>query len=166
MPASVPFRPTSDVCDAHDDDGAPLPQIITERFVSLGGRMEFAGEVSTVKAFEDNSVVKDAIAEPGHGRVLVVDGGGSLRRSMVGGNVAAEAAGNGWAGFVVYGAVRDTHELEATDIGVFALGTVPRKTEKHGVGNRDVAVTFGGVTISAGDRIYCDRDGVVVLPPA
>ena len=115
MPASVPFRPTSDVCDAHDDDGAPLPRIITERFVSLGGRMEFAGEVSTVKAFEDNSVVKDAIAEPGHGRVLVVDGGGSLRRSMVGGNVAAEAAGNGWAGFVVYGAVRDTHELEATD---------------------------------------------------
>ena len=102
MPEQVPFRPTSDVCDAHDDDGGPEPQILTERFVSLGGRSEFAGVVSTVKAHEDNSVVKDAIAEPGDGRVLVIDGGGSLRRSMVGGNVAAEAAGNGWAGFVVY----------------------------------------------------------------
>ena len=166
MSGSVPFRPTSDVCDDHDDNGAPAPRIVTERFVSLGGRNGFAGVVSTVKAFEDNSVVKEAIAEPGEGRVLVIDGGGSMRRSMVGGNVAAEAAGNGWAGFVVYGAVRDTHELEATDIGLFALGTVPRKTEKLGVGARDVAVTFGGVTFEPGDRIYCDRDGVVVLPPA
>ncbi|MDG1365691.1 MAG: ribonuclease E activity regulator RraA [Acidimicrobiales bacterium] len=166
MTESVPFRPTSDVCDDHDDYDGPLPQILTERFVSLGGRSGFAGVVSTVKAFEDNSVVKDAITEPGEGRVLVIDGGGSLRRSMVGGNVATEAAGNGWAGFVVYAAVRDTHELQATDIGVFALGRVPRKTEKHGVGKRDVPVTFGGATISPGDRIYCDSDGVVVLPPA
>lgn len=165
MPESVPFRPTSDVCDDHDDNGAPLPQTLTERFVSLGGQSGFAGIVSTVKAFEDNSVVKDAISEAGDGRVLVIDGGGSMRRSMVGGNVAAEAARNGWAGFVVYGAVRDTRELEATDIGVFALGTVPRKTEKHGIGSRDVPVTFAGATISPGDRIYCDRDGVVVLPP-
>lgn len=165
MPQAVPFRPTSDVCDDHDDGDGPPPRIVTERFVSLGGRSTFAGEVSTVKAFEDNSVVKEAIAEPGSDRVLVIDGGGSMRRSMVGGNVAAEAAANGWAGFVVYGAVRDTHELEVTDIGVFALGTVPRKTEKHGVGARDVEVTFGGVTIVPGDRIYCDRDGVVLLPP-
>jgi len=166
MPESEPFRPTADVCDEHDDHGGPLPQIVAERFLSLGGRDGFAGVVSTVKALDDNSLVKVAVAEPGGGRVLVIDGGGSMQRSMVGGNVAAEAADNGWAGFVVYGAVRDSHELAATDIGVFALGTVPRKTEKHGIGTRDEPVTLGGVTINAGDRIYCDRDGVVVLPPA
>ena len=166
MPESVPFRPTADVCDEHDDHGGPLPQIVAERFLSLGGRDGFAGVVSTVKALDDNSLVKEAVAEPGGGRVLVIDGGGSMQRSMVGGNVAAEAAGNGWAGFVVYGAVRDTHELATTDIGVFALGAVPRRTEKHGAGTRDVPVTFGGAKISPGDRVYCDRDGVIVLPPA
>ncbi len=156
----IEFRPTSDVCDDHDD-----AQIVTERFVSLGGHTTVAGVVATVKAHEDNSMVKEAVAEAGDGRVLVVDGGGSLRRSMVGGNVAAEAAANGWAGIVVHGAVRDTHELRETAIAVLALGTVPRKTEKLGVGQRDVAVTFGGVTIHPGDHLYADLDGVVILRP-
>ncbi len=156
----IEFRPTSDVCDDHDD-----AQIVTERFVSLGGHTTVAGVVATVKAHEDNSMVKEAVAEAGDGRVLVVDGGGSLRRSMVGGNVAAEAAANGWAGIVVHGAVRDTHELQETAIAVLALGTVPRKTEKLGVGQRDVAVTFGGVTIHPGDHLYADLDGVVILRP-
>lgn len=160
MPEPVPFRPTSDVCDDHDTTVA----ILTERFLSLGGRDGIAGPAVTLKVFEDNSLVKDAVAEPGSGRVLVVDGGGSLRRSLVGGNVASEAAANGWAGFVVSGAVRDTLELGATDIGVFALGTVPRKTEKHGIGDRDVPVTFAGVTIHPGDHVYADHDGIVVLP--
>lgn len=160
MPEPVSFRPTSDVCDDHDDTVA----ILTERFVSLGGRGGIAGVAVTLKVFEDNSMVKDAVTEPGAGRVLVVDGGGSLRRSLVGGNVAAEAAANGWAGFVIRGAVRDTLELQATDIGVFALGTAPRKTEKLGIGDRDVAVTFAGVTIRPGDHVYADHDGVVVLP--
>ena len=158
---TIDFRPTSDVCDDHDDAA-----ICTLEFRSLGGRAEMAGEVSTVKAHEDNSLVKDAVAEPGEGRVLVIDGGGSMRRSMVGGNVAAEAAANGWAGVLVNGAVRDTLELQATDLAVHALGTVPRKTEKHGVGQRDVAVTFGGVTIHPGDHLYADLDGVVVVRPA
>lgn len=156
--ASLPFRPTSDVCDDHDE-----AMIVTERFVSLGGAPHVAGLASTVKAHEDNSMVKEAVAEPGDGRVLVVDGGGSMRRSMVGGNVAAEAAQNGWAGIVVYGAVRDTVELRDTAIAVFALGTVPRKTEKHGVGQRDIPVTFGGVTVAPGDSVYADPDGIVVL---
>ena len=155
---ALAFRPTSDVCDDHDE-----ALILTERFVSLGGRSEAAGVIATVKAHEDNSMVKEAVAEPGEGRILVVDGGGSLRRSMVGGNVAAEAAGNGWAAIVVYGAVRDTVELESTDIAVLALGTVPRKTDKLGMGQRDIAVTFGGVTMHPGDHLYLDPDGVVVL---
>ncbi|MEO0493990.1 MAG: ribonuclease E activity regulator RraA [Actinomycetota bacterium] len=158
MAEPIPFRPTSDVCDDHDD-----AEIITERFISLGGAPHAAGRAATVKAHEDNSMVKDAVAEPGAGRVLVVDGGGSLRRSMVGGNVAAEAAANGWAAIIVYGAVRDTVELRDTAIAVFALGTVPRKTDKLGMGQRDVPVSFGGVTISPGDAVYVDPDGVVVL---
>ena len=106
MAESIAFRPTSDVCDDHDD-----AQIVNERFVSLGGAPHAAGLASTVKAYEDNSKVKEAVAEPGEGRVLVVDGGGSMRRSMVGGIVATEAAANGWAAIIVYGAVRDTVEL-------------------------------------------------------
>ncbi|MEM9464504.1 MAG: ribonuclease E activity regulator RraA [Actinomycetota bacterium] len=156
----IDFRPTSDVCDDHDDAA-----IVTLTFRSLGGRDEMAGEVVTVKAHEDNSLVKEAVAEDGTGKILVIDGGGSMRRSMVGGNVAAEAAGNGWVGILVHGAVRDTLELQGTAIGLHALGTVPRKTEKHGVGQRDVAVTFGGVTIHPGDHLYADLDGVVVLRP-
>ncbi|MEM9518070.1 MAG: ribonuclease E activity regulator RraA [Actinomycetota bacterium] len=152
-------RPTADICDDHDDAA-----ILTTDFRSYGGRSDMAGTVVTVKAHEDNSLVKHAVAEPGEGRVLVVDGGGSMRRSMVGGNVAAEAAANGWAGFVVYAAVRDTVELAGTDIGLFALGTVPRKTEKHGVGQRDIPVTFGGVTINPGDHLYADADGIVIVP--
>ena len=136
MAESIAFRPTSDVCDDHDD-----AQIVTERFLSLAVP-HAAGPASTVKAHEDNSKVKEAVAEPGEGRVLVVDGGGSMRRSMVGGNVAAEAAANGWAAIIVYGAVRDTVELRDTAIAVFALGTVPRKTEKLGEGRRDVVVTL------------------------
>ena len=155
---TIEFRPTSDICDDHDD-----ALILTERYLSLGGRSTAAGVVATVKAHEDNSLVKEAVAEPGDRRILVVDGGGSLRRSMVGGNVAAEAADNGWAGILVHGAVRDTLELRATDILVLALGTVPRKTEKLGAGQRDVPVTFAGVTIRPGDRLYADADGVVVL---
>lgn len=157
---SIEFRPTSDVCDDHDDAA-----IVTLVFRSLGGRDTMAGEVVTVKAHEDNSLVKDAVAEDGTGKILVIDGGGSMQRSMVGGNVAAEAAGNGWVGILVNGAVRDTLELQATDLGLHALGTVPRKTEKHGVGQRDVPVTFGGVTFHPGDHLYADLDGVVVLRP-
>jgi len=132
--------------------------------VSLGGRPHLAGRAVTIQVFEDNSRVKEAVAEPGHGQVLVVDGGGSLRRSLVGGNVAAEAAANGWAGFVVNGAVRDRTELGATDLAVFALGTVPRKTEKLGIGERDLPVTFGGITIHPGDQVFADEDGIVILP--
>jgi regulator of ribonuclease activity A len=157
MAADIPA--TADICDAHDD-----AVVLTERYRSLGGRSAMTGTAVTLKVFEDNSLVRDAVAEHGSGMVLVVDGGGSLRRSLVGGNVAAEAAANDWAGILVHGAVRDTDELRTTDLAVHALGTCPRKTDKRGVGERDVAVTFAGATIRPGDRIYADLDGVVVVP--
>lgn len=160
MDAPLSFRPTCDVCDDHDD----VVGVLETPMVSLGGRHEVAGRAVTIRVFEDNSRVKEAVAEPGAGRILVIDGGGSQRRSLVGGNVAAEAAANGWAGFVVHGAVRDRAELAQTDLAVFALGTVPRRTEKRGVGDRDIAVTFGGVTINPGDQVFADGDGIVVLP--
>jgi len=141
-----------------------MARVLELPMVSLGGRPHLAGRAVTIQVFEDNSRVKEAVAEPGHGQVLVVDGGGSLRRSLVGGNVAAEAAANGWAGFVVNGAVRDRTELGATDLAVFALGTVPRKTEKLGIGERDLPVTFGGITIHPGDQVFADEDGIVILP--
>jgi regulator of ribonuclease activity A len=160
MNRPVTFRPTSDICDDHHDDVLILDVALR----SLGGRPRLAGRAVTIEVFEDNSLVKAAVSEPGTGQVLVVDGGGSLRRSLVGGNVAAEAAANGWEGFVVYGAVRDCDELAETDLAVFALGTVPRKTEKLGAGIRGQAVSFAGVTIHPGDQVFADRDGVVILP--
>ena len=123
----------------------------------------FGGTVATVKCFEDNSLVKAALDEPGNGRVLVVDGGGSLRRALVGGNVAAAAAKNGWAGVVVDGAVRDVAELAATAVGIRALALVPLPTEKRNQGERDVAVQIQGVWVRPGDRLVADADGIVVI---
>ena len=132
-------------------------------FHSYGGAAAFAGTVATVKCFEDNSLVKAALDEPGDGRVLVVDGGASLRRALVGGNIAAAAAKNGWAGVVVDGAVRDVAELAATPVGIRALALVPIPTEKRNQGERGVAVQIQGVWIRPGDRLVADADGIVVL---
>ncbi|NIR35857.1 MAG: putative 4-hydroxy-4-methyl-2-oxoglutarate aldolase, partial [Actinobacteria bacterium] len=101
---------------------------------SLGGRHRMAGRAVTLRLFEDNSLVRDTVAEPGEGRVLVIDGGGSLRRAVVGDNLARQAAANGWSGILVHGAVRDTAVLASIDLAVHALGTSPRRTEKRGVG--------------------------------
>lgn len=153
---------TCDLCDAHPDRARVLPP----GFLSLGGTRIFHGPVTTLATFEDNSRVRDAVSEPGRDRVLVVDGGGSLRRSLVGGDLAAKAAGNGWAGILVEGAVRDAHELEACEIGILARALIPIKTEKRGLGQRDVPVSIGGVIVSPGDWLYADRDGVVVFAEA
>lgn len=151
---------TSDLCDAHkgDDSLRVLPPV----FKNFGARTRFFGPVSTVKCFEDNSLVKAAVDSPGQGRVLVVDGGGSLRRALVGGNLGQAAARNGWAGVVVDGAVRDVLELAACDVGIRALAAMPLPTVKRNEGQADVAVVVQGVPVRPGDWLYADEDGIVV----
>ncbi|TWG91961.1 regulator of ribonuclease activity A [Luteimonas sp. J16] len=149
---------TCDLCDRFEDRvrvlGLPLRD--------YGGRIEFAGRVSTVKALEDNSLVREAVAEPGEGRVLVIDGGGSLRRAMLGDMLAEKAVANGWSGVLVHGAIRDSAALARLDLGVKALGACPLKTDKRGQGLRDVPVRFGGVEIRPGDWLAADEDGVIL----
>ncbi|HNU11044.1 MAG TPA: ribonuclease E activity regulator RraA [Rubrivivax sp.] len=154
---------TCDLCDAHKNDSDGAFRVLPPVFPSYGGRRRFAGPVATVKCHEDNSLVKAALDTPGQGRVLVVDGGGSLRRALVGGNLAAAAARNGWAGVVVDGAVRDAAELAACDVGIRALALMPLPTEKRNQGQADVAVTIQGVTVRPGEWLYADEDGIVVM---
>ncbi|PWW48947.1 ribonuclease E activity regulator RraA [Melaminivora alkalimesophila] len=153
---------TCDLCDAHKGDDSGAFRVLPPVFPSFGGVAAFGGPVATVKCFEDNSLVKAAVETPGGGRVLVVDGGGSLRRALVGGNLAASAARNGWAGLVVNGCVRDAAELAATPVGIRALALVPLPTEKRGEGQADVAVLIQGVPVRPGDWLYADADGIVV----
>ena len=143
-------------------DAAPEARAIELPFCNFGGVKVFAGPAVTIKCHEDNSLVKQAVAEPGEGRVIVVDGGGSRRRALLGDMLAEQAATNGWAGLVINGVIRDVDEIGATSLGVQALGTVPVKTEKLGVGQRDLALHFGGVDILPGDYIYADNNGVLV----
>jgi regulator of ribonuclease activity A len=150
---------TADLCDANEDSVRVLDLPLRD----YGGRIAFHGPVSTIRALEDNSRVREAVAEPGEGRVLVIDGGGSTRRSMLGDNLAAMATKNGWAGVVVHGVIRDTEAIGQLALGVKALGTCPRKTDKLGQGLRDVPLQFGGVSIAPGEWLYADEDGVVVF---
>lgn len=154
---------TCDLCDEHKNDTDGAFRVLPPLFKDYGGRIKFAGPVSTVKCFEDNTLVKAAVDSPGQGRVLVVDGGGSLRRALVGGNLGKAAARNGWAGVVVYGCVRDSAELAACDVGIRALALMPLPTEKRNEGQNDVAVQIEGVWIRSGDWLYADEDGIVVM---
>ena len=153
---------TCDFCDVHKGDTSGAFRVLPPVFLALGGVAAFWGPVSTVKCHEDNTQVKAAVESPGLGRVLVVDGGGSLRRALVGGNVAATAAKNGWAGIVVYGAVRDVAELRETPMGLRALALMPLPTEKRGEGQSEVPVQVAGVWVRPGDWLYADADGIVV----
>jgi regulator of ribonuclease activity A len=160
------FPSTCDLCDAHKAEAWAGLRVLPPGFVSYGGMARFGGPVATASCFEDNSVVKAAVESPGHGRVLVVDGGGSLRRALVGGNLAGAAARNGWAGVVVHGAVRDVAELRAAPVGVAALGLVPIAGERRGAGQREVPVVIAGVRVEPGDWLVADEDGLVLLSPA
>ena len=160
--AGTPTISTCDLCDVHKGDESGAFRVLPPVFQHYGGKEAFSGPVATVKCFEDNSLVKAAIETPGQGRVLVVDGGGSLRRALVGGNVAATAAQNGWAGIVVYGAVRDVAELRETPMGLRALALIPLPTEKRGEGQSEVPVQVAGVWVRPGDWLYADADGIVV----
>ncbi len=162
MSTSAQDFATCDLCDAHKNDTDGAFRVLPPVFHDYGGRLKFSGPVSTLKCFEDNSLVKAAVDSPGLGRVLVVDGGGSLRRALVGGNLGAAAAKNGWAGVVVDGSVRDAAELAACDVGIRALALMPLPTEKRNEGQRDVPVQLQGVWVRPGDWLYADADGIVV----
>jgi regulator of ribonuclease activity A len=149
---------TPDLCDAHGD----AVRVAEPVFRDFGGARRFSGEVETLRVFEDNALVRAALEMPGRGRVLVVDGGGSVRTALVGGNLAALAASNGWSGLVVNGAVRDLPELAAAAVGIKALAASPRKSAKAGAGERGVEVTLAGLTLAPGNFLWADEDGVVV----
>jgi regulator of ribonuclease activity A len=157
---------TCDLCDAHRDSlgqpGGEDFRVLPPVFASYGGRQRFHGMVSTIQCFEDNAGIKAAVESPGQGRVLVVDGGGSLRRALLGGNLAASAAKNGWAGVVIDGCVRDLAELAACDLGVRALAPMPLPPLKRDGGRRDVPVRLQGVWVRPGDWLCADEDGIVV----
>ena len=133
-------------------------------FRDFGGRRAFCGQVVTVKCFEDNTQIKTVLAEPGAGRVLVADAGGSRRCAMLGDLIAAGAVSNGWAGVILFGCVRDSDDLADLDLGVKALAAIPRKSQRRGEGQRDLSVTFAGATFAPGDWVYADADGILVAP--
>lgn len=156
---AVVFRPTADLVD----DIGPDVRSCDEQFRQFGGRTQFAGPITTVRCFQDNALLKSVLSEPGHGRVLVIDGGGSLHTALVGDVIAELGRSHGWAGVIVNGAVRDATTLRTLDIGIKALGTNPRKSTKTGAGERDVVVAIGGVEFRPGDLAFSDEDGIVVV---
>jgi regulator of ribonuclease activity A len=156
---------TPDLCDAAEQ-GAIAFAVMEPMFANYGGREQFCGPAVTVKCFEDNSKVKELLATPGRGRVLVVDAGGSLRRACLGDLIAQSAVDNGWAGVVLYGCVRDVDVLATLPLGVQAIGSHPQRTEKLGVGQVDVTVTFAGVSVAPGAMVYADNNGIVVAATA
>ena len=155
---------TCELCDVHKNDASGDFRVLPPAFKNFGANEQFSGEVFTVKCFEDNSLVKAAVDSQGGGRVLVVDGGASLRRGLLGGNLGAAAAKNGWAGVVIDGCVRDVAELAQCSLGIRALAAMPLPTEKRGEGQAGVAIQIQGVWVRPGDWLYADEDGMVVMP--
>jgi regulator of ribonuclease activity A len=158
---TVTPRPTADLVD----DIGPEVRSCDLQMRQYGGRTEFAGVISTVRCFQDNALLKSVLSEPGTGGVLVIDGDASLHTALVGDVIAELGRSNGWAGLIVNGAVRDASTLRTLDIGIKALGTNPRKSTKTGAGERDVALSFGGVTFDPGDVLHSDDDGIVIVSP-
>lgn len=154
---------TCDLCDAHKGDTTGSFRVLPPLYTDYGGLTRFAGPVVTVQCLDDNSRVKELLNTPGQGRVLVVDGGGSLRRSLVGGQIGAAAAKNGWAGVLVHGMVRDKAELAACQVGIRALGLMPLPTDRRDQGLVDLPVLIAGVRVVPGDWLYADEDGIVVM---
>lgn len=151
---------TADLYDAHENK----VQVAEPGFRDFGGRLGFHGEVVTLRVFEDNSLVRRCLEEPGLGRVLVVDGGGSRRCALLGDLLGVLALDNGWAGLIINGCVRDSKALASLAIGIKALDTNPRKSVKKGQGQQGVEIQFAGLTLRSGDWVYCDEDGILVSP--
>lgn len=153
----MPFK-TADLCDKYSDE----LQIAEPIFGDFGGTLRFSGPISTVKLFEDNSLVRKAFEEPGEGRVLVIDGGASMRCALIGDMLGEIAVNNGWAGAVVYGCIRDSVEIGELELGVKAMGTCPLKSQKRNEGQRDVPLRFAGVKFVPGNYLYGDEDGIII----
>jgi regulator of ribonuclease activity A len=153
-------KSTCDLCDEYETE----LQVAQPVFRSYGGRGAFSGEISTIQCPEDNSLVRERVASDGRGKVLIVDGCGSVRRSLLGDQLGEKAVANRWNGIVVYGAVRDVEALEKLDLGVLALAAIPLKTDKKGAGQRDLILRFAGITFTPGHFVYADRNGLIVSP--
>ncbi len=155
---AIEFTPTADLVD---EIGADVRSCDTQ-FRNIGGKTEFCGRVTTVKCFQDNALLKSILGEESDGGVLVIDGDASVHTALVGDLIAGLGKDHGWSGVIVHGAVRDSAVIAQMEFGCKALGTNPRKSSKTGEGQRDVPVSFGGVTFNPGDIVYCDSDGIVV----
>ncbi|MET8987015.1 ribonuclease E activity regulator RraA [Nonomuraea wenchangensis] len=155
---------TISTADLYDERGDQLDSCHLQ-LRQYGGRRAFSGRIATVRCHEDNALLKSVLSEPGEGRVLVVDGGGSLRAALMGDVIAGIAVASGWAGVVINGAVRDVAALRDLDLGVKALGSNPRKSAKTGAGERDVPVTFGEAVFHPGAELFSDEDGILVTRP-
>ena len=153
---------TPDLCDEFEAELGKTVRVLAPMFQRYGGRKSFSGQIVTLKIFEDNSLVREMFAENGVGKVLVIDGGGSLGCALLGDHLAILAKTNGWEGAVVYGCIRDSGDINEIDLGIRALNTHPQKSIKKGVGDRNIAVTFGGVTFNPGEWLYADEDGVLL----
>lgn len=151
---------TSDLCDTYID----MVDVVEPMFSSFGGRNSFAGAVSTIKCFETNGLIAEAVKEDGVGRVLLIDGGGSLRRALIDADIAETAAQNGWEGIICYGSVREVDSLEELDIGIQALASIPVGAEDTEFGEHEVPVNFGGVTFLPADYVYADTTGIILSP--
>ncbi len=149
---------TTDLCDEHSGE----LQIAEPMLHNFGGHRRFSGPVVTLKVFEDNTLVRETLEKPGAGKVLVVDGGGSMRCALLGDQIADLAVNNGWAGVVIYGCLRDSADIAGMPLGVRALQTHPLKSVKRGEGQRDIPVRFAGVTFVPGHILYSDDDGMVL----
>jgi regulator of ribonuclease activity A len=153
---------TCDLCDEYPS----LVHVAEPLFRSYGGRSRFSGCISTIRCREDNSRFRELIVQDGAGRVIVIDGGGSLRRALVGDQLAAIAVSNGWQGIVVHGAVRDAEALAELPLGVFAMGLCPMRPANDGAGEQGIAVRFAGISFEPGHYLYADQNGIVVAPHA
>ncbi len=149
---------TPDLCDTYPE----LIRVVDPIFIDYGGISSFGGEIVTVKCFEDNSQVKENAGKPGHGKVMVVDGGGSLKRALLGDLIAEAAYKNGWQGFIIYGCIRDVEIISEINIGVKAINSIPLKTNRRGLGDLNVPISFGGATFTPGEYVYADKTGVIV----
>ncbi|GLC35565.1 hypothetical protein PLESTM_000338200 [Pleodorina starrii] len=167
-PPDADRKGTADLTDKYMPDPVDTVctrsvQVVTPNlFRDFGGKLRFSGQASTVKCYENNPLVRKALEEPGNGRVLVVDGGGSLRCALLGDMLAENGVKNGWSGIIVHGCIRDSADIARMPLGVKALATHPLKSSKRDPGQRDVPVTFGGVTVHPADWVYADGDGILV----
>jgi regulator of ribonuclease activity A len=150
---------TADLYDKYEEK----LQVCEPVFHHFGGLRSFHGRIATLKCFEDNSLVGTHLRQPGEGRILVVDAGGSLRCAMLGDQLAQKAVDNGWAGVLMFGCIRDLEDIAKMPLGVLALAATPRKSVKKGAGVAGTPVIFAGVTFRPGEWLYADADGVVVL---